>query len=95
MSSFLLGASVVPADLKLVNLFNDALCYCPAAGHDQPPRHQVKRAAWVEKREHSCSGFCVWWQKFHLKEALFWHHGWLKSELTQIRTTFSHSPHIT
>lgn len=49
-SSSSLVLRVVPADLELLNLFNDALGYFPAAGRDQSPRHQVKGAAWVGKK---------------------------------------------
>lgn len=56
-SSRSLASRVVPADLKLFYLFSDALCYFPAAGYDQPPRHQVKRATWMGKADEQ-SAFC-------------------------------------
>lgn len=70
-SNFSRATGVVPAHLELLNLFNDALRYFPAAGHDQSSRHQVKRAAWVEKREHCCSDFWVCWPNFNRKGAFF------------------------
>lgn len=42
---------VVPADLELLDLLDDALGDLPAAGRDHPPRHQVKGASWVDERQ--------------------------------------------
>lgn len=45
------GDFSVPADLEHFDLFDDALGYFAAAGHDESARHQVKRAAWRRGRK--------------------------------------------